>query len=76
MPDLEQIGKYRVIRQLGAGGFGAVYLCRDPHLERDVAIKLFQVRDENVARLAVSEGTDAREVLRARFVGEARVLGI
>ena len=65
---MEQIGKYTVVRQLGAGGFGAVYLGRDPHLERDVAIKLFQVRDENVARLAVSEGTDAREVLRARFV--------
>ena len=47
MSNLEHIGKYAVIRQLDAGGFGAVYLFRDPHLEQDVAIKLFQVRREH-----------------------------
>ncbi len=41
------IGKYSVIRELGAGGFGAVYQCRDPDLGRDVAVKVFKPRDAN-----------------------------
>ena len=33
------IGRFQVIRTLGTGAQGSVFLARDPHLNRDVAIK-------------------------------------
>lgn len=69
-----QIGKYKVIKELGAGGFGAVYLAEDPMLGEKVAIKVFEIKDDNMARLATSATSDAGEVLRQRFLNEAKTL--
>jgi hypothetical protein len=38
----ETIAGYEVIRQIGQGGMGVVYLARDPQLHRQVALKLLQ----------------------------------
>ena len=35
----EQIGRFEIIRELGRGAQSVVYLARDPHLQREVAIK-------------------------------------
>ncbi|HKQ72245.1 MAG TPA: protein kinase [Blastocatellia bacterium] len=40
----QTIGHYRLIRQIGRGGMGEVYLARDDRLERQVAIKLLPPR--------------------------------
>ena len=71
---LEKIDKYRILKRLGEGGFGAVYLCHDHDMERDVAIKVFRPRDENLVAFATSSSEDGLQVLRERFKREARIL--
>ncbi len=36
----QTLGKYSIVRTLGTGGMGSVFLARDPSLDRDVAIKV------------------------------------
>jgi len=55
-----QIGKYRILRSLGRGAMGDVYLGEDPLIGRQVAIKVLREEDP--------EG-------RLRFLQEARVVG-
>jgi predicted Ser/Thr protein kinase len=57
-----RIGRYAIVRSLGEGGMGAVYLARDPAIDRPVAIKLLR---EGFA------GGQARE----RFLREAQAIG-
>ena len=54
------IGRYTIIRPLGAGGMADVYLAHDPVLGREVAIKAPRLRPETLARFEV----EARAVAR------------
>jgi tetratricopeptide (TPR) repeat protein/predicted Ser/Thr protein kinase len=59
------LGRYVIVRELGAGGMGVVYAARDPELDREVAIKLLRAR----VRSAADE-----DQARARLVREGRAM--
>lgn len=46
---MEKIGRYRVIRELGKGATATVYLCDDPELGRQVAVKLIRFNQDSAA---------------------------
>jgi serine/threonine protein kinase len=55
--------RYRVERQLGAGGMATVYLARDTELDRPVAIKV------------LADNLSADSEIRERFLREGRLAG-
>ena len=59
-------GRYEVVRALGRGAMGQVYLCRDPLISRDVAIKCMEYK-----RFAAGEV----DRIKARFLKEAEAAG-
>ena len=66
LPD--SIGKYRVIRRLGEGGMGAVYLAHDDGIDRDVAIKLLRGHDEDLRRRFQTEAQSAGRLRHPNIV--------
>jgi serine/threonine-protein kinase len=57
-----ELGRYRIVEKIGAGGMGEVYRARDQHLARDVAIKV------------LPPGTLSDESARKHFHKEALIL--
>jgi serine/threonine-protein kinase len=60
MSDPKQIGRYEVVRLIGEGAIGRVWLAKDPVLGREVAIKV--VRDAELAPKLKSEARAAATV--------------
>ncbi len=52
----ENIGRYEIIRRIGRGSQGAVYLGRDPKLDRLVAVKVLTATDAELNKVA-EDGT-------------------
>jgi serine/threonine protein kinase len=62
-----KVGRYRVLREVGRGGMGAVYLAYDPFIDRQVAVKATLWTE--ASRLADTQAQDA-------FYNEARAAGV
>lgn len=52
----DKIDKYQIIDHLGNGAFGHVYLCFDPYLKKEIAIKVIKVPNPEKFVNAVKEG--------------------
>ncbi|MBK8597050.1 MAG: protein kinase [Holophagales bacterium] len=62
-----RIGRYEILRPLGKGAMGLVYLARDPQIERTLALKTVRF-DGPSQSFSVSEA-------KARFLKEAKISG-
>ena len=65
-------GEFRLLSELGRGGFGRVYHAWDPTLTRDIALKVVRLPDDTQAAAALNEG---RMLARVRHRNVVTVYG-
>jgi len=66
----ESIAHYRIIKKLGAGGMGEVYLALDTKLDRKVAIKILRpdsLSEENLTKRLLREAQAAAKLDHANI---------
>jgi len=64
--ELPQLGRYHIIRELGRGSMGVVYLAKDPKIDRDIALKTIRLTDLEAHEI---------ESVKKRFFKEAQAAG-
>ena len=63
----DRIGKYVIVKEVGRGSTGIVYLSHDPFYRRDVAIKVYNIE---------SSDEDKARITRKMFLSEAHMVGM
>jgi serine/threonine protein kinase len=74
-PAFTQLGRYRIIRELGRGGMGVVYEAEDESLQRRVAIKTILL-PEDAGERAEHEGRFRQEAKAAGGLSHPHVITI
>ena len=69
----QSVGRYRILRPLGSGAMGVVYLAQDPQIERLLAIKTVRLGDPDDAASPSSRGEI--EERTQRLLREAKTAG-
>jgi serine/threonine protein kinase len=67
LSDLDSVGRYQIIDKLGQGSMGMVFLGKDPHIKRHVAIK--------ISRPSPDLPGEKADMYRERFFVEAQTAG-
>jgi len=65
---LETIGRYKIVRRLGQGASGVVYLGMDPFIKRNVAIKISQPTSDRALERFFTEAQSAGRLLHQNMV--------
>ena len=66
-PVPERVGKYVIVKEVGKGSTGVVYLSHDSYYKRDVAIKVYNIESSDEERARVT---------RKMFLSEAHMVGM
>lgn len=70
----QQIDKYRLIRQLGEGGFAEVYLGEHIYMQSQAAVKILNIGKEQPDALIQSFLAEVRAITRLRHPNIVRIL--
>ena len=70
----DKVGRYELREEIGSGTFGEVFLCYDPQLKREVAIKLRRYQPSGSSGPTSDMLHEAQSVARLRHPGIVAVL--